>query len=64
VSQPSRSRFRLMPVPRYSTTTSNGTHVSCGGCCLPLPLGCLATVVGMAVPAVIAIARHRAGRRA
>lgn len=64
MSQPSGSRFRLTPIPRYSTTTSRGTHVSCAGCCLPIPLGCLATVVAVVVPAALAVARGWAGRRA
>lgn len=60
MSQPGRRRLRLAPVPRYSTTTRGGTHVSCAGCCLPLPLGCLATVVALALPAVTAVVRRRA----
>lgn len=63
MSQPGRGRIRLAPVPHYSTTTRGGTTVSCTGCCLPVPLGCLATVVAVALPAVMAVARRRAGRR-
>jgi hypothetical protein len=63
MTQPRRSGFRLTPVPRYSTTTPRGTHVSCGGCCLPLPLGCLASVIGVAVPALLTLARRRAVRQ-
>lgn len=52
---PRRGRFGFFgPFPQYSTTTRRGTRVSVGGCCLPLPIGCLtvaltaATVVGTA----------------
>src|SRR5689334_4636320 len=48
-----RQGFRVTPVPHYSTTTRGGTHVSCGGCCLPLPLGCLVTVLTVVVPPAV-----------
>jgi hypothetical protein len=60
VTQPRGSGFRLTPIPRYTTTTPRGTQVSCGGSCLPVPLGRLATVLGVAVPALLALARRRA----
>jgi hypothetical protein len=64
MSQPGRgSQFRLTPVPRYSTTTPGGTHVSCAGCCLPVPMGCLATVLALALSAVMAVVRRRPGRQ-
>lgn len=53
-----REGFRVFPVPSYSATTRGGTPVSCGGCCLPVPLGCLATVVGLAVPAIVSAVRR------
>jgi len=59
VTPPGRNGFRLAPVPHYSATTNRGTHVSCGGCCLPVPLGCLATVLAVGVPAVVSLARRR-----
>ncbi|MFW5475095.1 hypothetical protein ACOCJ5_17425 [Knoellia sp. CPCC 206450] len=63
MSQAPRGGFRLGPVPHYSTTTRNGTRVSCGGCCLPIPLGCLTGVVALGVPwAVGAIGRRLAAR--
>jgi len=55
----SRGRFRLGPIPNYSTTTANGTRVSCAGCCLPLPLGCLASVVAVLVPLAAAVVQRR-----
>jgi hypothetical protein len=57
-----RGQFRLGPIPNYSTTTSSGTRVSCFGCCLPLPLGCLASVVAVLVPGVAALLRHHRRR--
>ena len=40
-----RSGFRVLPFPSYSTRTRRGTNVSVGGCCLPIPIGCLTTTV-------------------
>ena len=34
-------RFSAFPFPSYTTRTRSGTQVSVGGCCLPLPIGCL-----------------------
>lgn len=62
MTQPGRSGFRITPIPHYSTTTRGGTNVSCGGCCLPIPIGCLASVVAVATPAVLAVVRRRALR--
>ncbi|GAA4714678.1 hypothetical protein GCM10025782_08850 [Pedococcus ginsenosidimutans] len=56
------NRFRLGPIPNYSATTANGTRVSCAGCCLPLPLGCLASVVALLVPLAAAVMRRRRDR--
>lgn len=58
MSPEERGRFRIVPIPRYSTTTSNGTRVSCAGCCLPLPLGCLTSVVAVAAPLTLALIRR------
>ncbi|WP_312718234.1 hypothetical protein [Mobilicoccus sp.] len=44
---PRRGGFSPLPFPRYSTTTRNGTVVV-GGCCLPIPLGCLTLAVSAA----------------
>ena len=33
------------PVPYYSGRTRRGSRVTVGGCCLPIPLGVLATLV-------------------
>ena len=55
--------FRLGPIPHYSTTTRNGTNVSCGGCCLPIPVGCLTTVVAVATPWVVGVLRRRRSAR-
>lgn len=54
--QPRRGGFSAFPFPGYTTTTRNGTQVSFGGCCLPLPIGCLATTLaftGLAVTRVL-----------
>jgi hypothetical protein len=59
MSSAGRGRFRLGPIPHYSTTTPNGTRVSCGGCCLPIPIGCLATVAAVAAPGVIGFLQRR-----
>ena len=48
--------------PRYSNTTANGTRVSCTGCCLPIPLGCLTSVVALAVPVTMSALRRRRSR--
>lgn len=44
---PRRGGFGMFPFPGYSTTTRNGTSITVGGCCLPLPLGCLATTLAV-----------------
>ena len=54
-----RGHFRLAPFPGYSGTTANGTRVSCTGCCLPIPLGCLTTLVAVATPVALAWVRRR-----
>ncbi|MGI8681112.1 MAG: hypothetical protein ACR2JO_03045 [Mycobacteriales bacterium] len=41
-----RGRVGLFgPFPYYSTTTRRGARVSVGGCCLPIPLFFLATML-------------------
>lgn len=35
------------PIPYYSGTTRRGTRVQVGGCCLPIPLAALASVVAV-----------------
>ncbi|WP_040156965.1 hypothetical protein [Mobilicoccus massiliensis] len=42
-----RGGFTAFPFPGYSTRTRRGTQVTVGGCCLPLPLGCLTTFVSV-----------------
>lgn len=54
-----RPGFRMLPFPNYSTRTRRGTNVSVGGCCLPIPIGCLTSVVLAGAAAVVA---GRAGR--
>lgn len=55
-----RGRFgRFGPIPTYSTTTRGGARVSVGGCCLPLPLGCLTLSLGGAGMVVASMARRR-----
>lgn len=54
-----RQGFRMLPFPNYSTRTRRGTNVSVGGCCLPIPIGCLTSVVLAGAAAVVA---GRAGR--
>lgn len=48
-----RSGFRMLPFPGYSTRTRRGTNVTVGGCCLPLPIGCLTTTVLAGAAAVL-----------
>ncbi|MFI7579643.1 hypothetical protein [Kocuria kalidii] len=48
-----RSGFRMLPIPGYSTRTRRGTNVSVGGCCLPIPIGCLTTTVLAGAAAVV-----------
>jgi hypothetical protein len=47
-----RSGFRVLPFPSYSRRTRRGTNVSVGGCCLPIPIGCLTTTVLVGAAAV------------
>jgi len=53
-----RSGPRLFPFPHWSTRTRNGTSVSVGGCCLPLPIGCLATTLTVGAVAASRVYRH------
>lgn len=59
---PPSSRLSVLPFPRWSTTTAAGSRVSCTACCLPLPLGCLTTVVAVAVPVAAALLRRHGVR--
>jgi hypothetical protein len=55
-----RGRFGFFgPFPQYSRTTRHGTRVSVGGCCLPLPIGCLTTVLTAAAVVGSALGRSR-----
>ena len=55
-----RGRFRLFgPIPTYSRTTRRGNRVSVGGCCLPLPIGCLTVTLATAVGGVLTTAARR-----
>ena len=63
MSPAQRGRFRLFPFPGYSTTTAGGTRVSCSGCCLPLPLGCLTSLVAVGAPVAVGAVRRRRSRR-
>lgn len=51
-----RSGGGLFPFPHRSWRTNRGTQVTVGGCCLPLPLGCLTT---LAVAGAAAYVAHR-----
>ncbi|QQS01793.1 MAG: hypothetical protein IPK37_05125 [Austwickia sp.] len=53
-----RGRWSAFPFPNYTTRTRGGSQVTVGGCCLPLPIGCLTVLAGAAVAAVAA---HRRG---
>ncbi len=60
MAAPRRGRFGFFgPIPQYSTTTQRGTRVSVGGCCLPLPIGCLTIAATMVGTAAVSIARRR-----
>lgn len=56
----SSGRFGGFPFPHYSTRTRRGTQVTVGGCCLPIPLGCL---TALSIGAAVAISRAAAHRR-
>lgn len=47
------------PLPSRTWTRGN-SRVVVGGCCLPLPIGCLTTVAAVGVVAVSALRRSRA----
>ena len=49
----------ILPIPHRSWTTRRGTRVTVGGCCLPLPLGCLTTVVAAGVAGRVVLAGRR-----
>lgn len=49
----------LGPIPAR-TWSRGGTRVTVGGCCLPLPIGCLTTLVA---GAAVAVSLARRGRR-
>lgn len=55
---PRGGRFNAFPFPNYTTRTRGGTQVSVGGCCLPIPLGCLALTLTAGGVAVTRLARH------
>ncbi len=40
-AEPRGGRLRGLPFPSYTTRTRGGTQVTVGGCCLPIPIGCL-----------------------
>ena len=48
----------LGPIPSRTWSRGNSSVVI-GGCCLPLPLGCLVTVLGAGALAAVGIARSR-----
>lgn len=49
----------LGPIPSRTWTRGN-TRVTVGGCCLPIPFGCLTTLVAAGVVAAVGAARRRA----
>lgn len=54
-----RGGFRAFPFPSYSTRTRRGTQVTVGGCCLPIPLGCLVTTLAVSGVAAARLMRSR-----
>lgn len=56
---PRRGGFSGFPFPSYSTRTRRGTQVTVAGCCLPLPIGCLATTLAVTGYAVSRLVRSR-----
>ncbi|AKT51942.1 hypothetical protein [Arsenicicoccus sp. oral taxon 190] len=53
-----RSGGRLFPFPSWTTRTRSGSTVTVGGCCLPLPIGCLATTLTVGAIAATRVVRH------
>lgn len=51
-------RLRGLPFPSYTTRTRSGTQVTVGGCCLPIPIGCLG-VLTLAAATVREVRRRR-----
>ncbi len=51
-----QTRMSGFPFPSYTTRTRRGTQVTVGGCCLPIPIGCLGV-------SILAVAALRATRR-
>lgn len=51
--------LRGFPFPHYSTRTKRGTQVTVGGCCLPLPIGCLMLTLTAGGVAVSRLVRSR-----
>lgn len=53
--------FGGFPFPHYSTRTRRGTQVTVGGCCLPIPIGCLTACVAAAVVGAAQLKRRLDG---
>lgn len=51
----------LFPFPSWTTRTRGGSTVTVGGCCLPLPIGCLATTLAVGALAGSRVVRHLRG---
>lgn len=48
-----------LPLPHRTFRTRSGSQITVAGCCLPLPLGCLTTMVAGAALGVVRLrARH------
>lgn len=58
--QQGRPRGGMLPIPHRTWTTQRGTRVTVGGCCLPLPIGCL-TLLGAAAAAAVSSSLGRRG---
>ncbi|WP_409482919.1 hypothetical protein [Arsenicicoccus dermatophilus] len=56
-----RSGPSLFPFPSWTTRTRGGSTVTVGGCCLPLPIGCLATTLAVGAVAGSRVVRHLRG---
>lgn len=49
----------FLPFPHRTWRTRGGSQVTVGGCCLPLPLGCLTTVAAAGVITAVKVAQAR-----
>lgn len=57
--QAGRQGGGFFPFPHKTWRTNRGTQVTVGGCCLPLPLGCLTTVMAVGAVTAVKVAQAR-----